>query len=539
MEKNKTAEGLQSTHGVPNWPNRTLFHGDNLDFLRAMNSNSVHLIATDPPFNKGRDFHATPDSLTSGASFHDRWSWDKDVHQEWVDQIMDDWPHVMHVIEGSRKSYGDDMGAFLCYMAVRLLEMHRILRDDGSLYLHCDTTASHYLKELLDAVFGWKNFKNQIIWRRTGSHNSADRFGPIHDVILFYAKPQYEHRVQFSPYLRGHVAEYFKKSDQRGRYWTNSIHGSGIRKGESGKPWRGYDPTAVGRHWAIPRDLVLAFGIDPSLPQHEKLDALHMLGLIDLPSVGSNSLPTYRQYLTDSPGQPIQDLWVYQPHTKGALQDTENEIDKDVRWIPKRDKKERTGYPTQKPLGLYGRIIQSSSNEGDIVLDPFAGCATTCVAAEKLSRQWVGIDFWDKVHEVIVERLEKEGLLGQFELGEINYTAETPERTDSGEHSSPFLKTKKRIDEPKGPKMSRKEMYEYLLEQHGSICQGCGREFDDARYLELDHNTPRSDRGLNHISNRILLCGPCNKAKSNTLTLSGLRKLNKKNGWMVSTEKLI
>ena len=195
-----------------NWKNRTLFHGDNLTFLRAMNSESVDLIATDPPFNKSRDFHATPDSLAAGASFQDRWSWERDVHDDWVDKINDDFPKVMHVIEGSRMSYGDDMGAFLCFMAVRLLEMRRVMKPTASIYLHCDPTASHYLKELLDAIFGRRNFRNEIVWRRTGSHNSADRFGPIHDTILFYAKSgAYKHRVHFNPYLRGHVDEYFKK----------------------------------------------------------------------------------------------------------------------------------------------------------------------------------------------------------------------------------------------------------------------------------------------------------------------------------------
>ena len=117
-----------------------------------MNSESVHLIATDPPFNKGRDFHATPDSLAKGASFQDRWSWETDVHEEWIDQITDDHPNVMNVVQGSRSSYGDDMGAFLCFMAVRLLSMRRVLREDGSIYLHCDPTASHYLKELLALI---------------------------------------------------------------------------------------------------------------------------------------------------------------------------------------------------------------------------------------------------------------------------------------------------------------------------------------------------------------------------------------------------
>ena len=173
-----------------NWQNRTLFHGDNLPFLRGMNSSSVHLIATDPPFNKNRDFHATPDSLADGASFQDRWSWERDVHQEWIDQIKDDFPHVMEVINGSRASYGDDMGAFLCFMGVRMLEMKRVLREDGSIYLHCDPTAGHYLKELMDTVFGRKNFRNEIVWHYTGGGRSKTYFSRKHDTILLYSKGQ-------------------------------------------------------------------------------------------------------------------------------------------------------------------------------------------------------------------------------------------------------------------------------------------------------------------------------------------------------------
>ena len=174
--------------GEPNFLNRTLFHGDNLPFLRALNSESVHLIATDPPFNKGRDFHATPDSLASGAKFQDRWSWKDDVEGEWVDQITDDWPKVMNVINGSRESYGDDMGAFLCFMAVRLIEMRRVLRNDGSIYLHCDPTASHYLKQLMDAIFGKRNFQNEIVWAYNVGGKSSKRWARKHDIILFYAK---------------------------------------------------------------------------------------------------------------------------------------------------------------------------------------------------------------------------------------------------------------------------------------------------------------------------------------------------------------
>ena len=181
----------------------------------------------------------------------------------------------------------------------------------------------------------------------------------------------------------------------------------------------------------------------------------------------------------------------------------------------------------------------ASSSTGDLVLDPFAGCATTCVAAERLGRQWTGVDIWDKAHDVVVERLRKEGLAtpdgdsaGMLAFGDVHYTAVLPERTDEGEGAAPFLRVKERIREPVGKKMTRAEMYEFLLSQYGQKCQGCDRLFDDPRYLQLDHNTPRSDGGLNHIRNRVLLCGPCNRAKSNIYTLTGLRRLNKRNGWM-------
>ena len=300
----------------------------------------------------------------------------------------------------------------------------------------------------------------------------------------------YRHVVRFSPYLNGYVENYFKKVDDKGPYREQEIHGSGTRNGVSGKPWRGFDPTAKGRNWAIPSRLVLLLDIDPDSPQHEKLDALHKTGFIDLES---DYLPKYRQYLADSPGVPLQDIWAYQPYTKGVLRGTDHEIDRDVRWLPGRDTKERVGFPTQKPVGLYSRMILSSTKQGDVVLDPFAGCATKLVAAEQEGRQWVGVDIWDKAHEVVVERLKQEGLAadgdsaGKLAFGDIHYTTKPPTRTDDGEAAAPFLRTKVGVFEPPGPKMSRAEMYKHLLGQHGAKCQGCGRTFDDPRYLELDH----------------------------------------------------
>ena len=188
-------------------------------------------------------------------------------------------------------------------------------------------------------------------------------------------------------------------------------------------------------------------------------------------------------------------------------------------------------------------MILASSQAGDIVLDPFCGCATTCVAAERLGRAWVGIDIWNLAHQAVIDRLKEERLLAPdgdirggdlFPVGQIYYKTDPPQRTDAGEQAAPFLRAKVKVFEPPGRKMRRAEMYEHLLEQHSPRCQGCDRAFDDPRYLELDHNTPRSDGGLNHISNRILLCGPCNRLKSNTYTLSGLRRENKRKGYMAT-----
>ena len=424
-----------------NWKNRTLFHGDNLPFLRAMNSDSVDLIATDPPFNKGRDFHATPDSLAAGAKFQDRWSWERDVHEEWTDQITDDHPRLMEAIESARYAHSDGMGAFMCFMAVRLLEMRRVLKPTGSIYLHCDPTASHYLKAVMDAIFGWQNFRNEVLWLYKTGGMSKRCFGRKHDNILFYSKTN---GYTFNPHK--------EKSYLSHKYGFSNVE---ILEDEHGV----YTLVGMRDYW-------------------------------DIPALRGN-----------------------QPET--------------------------VGYPTQKPVTLYERMIRASSNKGNMVLDPFAGCATTLVAAERLGRQWVGMDIWDNAKTVVLQRLAREGLTeqdgeraGLFDE-DVHFTADPPERTDDGDTASPHLRVKERIREPEGRKMSRAEIYEFLLTQHGSKCQGCDRTFDDSRYLELDHNTPRSDGGLNHISNRILLCSPCNRLKSNTYTLSGLHRENRKRGYMV------
>ena len=174
--------------GLPNFANRTLYQGDNLPFLQGINSETVDLIATDPPFNKSRDFHATPNSLASGARFNDRWRWEDDVQPEWVDAIQDDWPKAWWVIQAARETYGQDMAAFLCWLGVRLMECHRILKPTGSLYLHIDHTAHAWTKCLLDGIFGADNFRNEIVWAYTGSKAVGKQFPRNHDSILAYNK---------------------------------------------------------------------------------------------------------------------------------------------------------------------------------------------------------------------------------------------------------------------------------------------------------------------------------------------------------------
>lgn len=454
-----------------NCKNRTLFHGDNLKFLRALNSECIDLIATDPPFKKGKDFHATPDSLAAGAKFQDRWRWETDVHPEWLDQIRDDFPEIWRVIDTAnsihmrktkknrklpREKVGSDMGAYLCFMAVRLLEMHRVLKQTGSIYLHCDPTASHYLKLILDAIFEKKNFRNEMVWcYPPGGKPPKYGLHRKHDVLLYFSKGK-------EPYFR-HL--YRPLTDyQKSKFTTID------KDGRRYKEYRGKSRT----------------------------------------------------YLDELKGSPIPDWW------------------DDIPSLGQTISKERTGYPTQKPLALYERILLASSSENDVVLDPFAGCATTLVIAERMKRQWIGIDLWEKVKDVVVDRLEREGLIGKDTEGlhgslfveQIHFTDQVPVRTDNQQTAAPHLRVKEAVPEPPGKKMTREEMYVHLLEQYGRKCQGCNRQFDDQRYLELDHNIPRSDGGYNHISNRILLCGPCNRLKSNIYTLSGLRLENKKRGYL-------
>ena len=397
----------------------TLYYGDNLAVLREhVPDESVDLVYLDPPFNSNASYNVLFKERTGEESpaqikaFTDTWDWTQEAQRTYEDDIIRNpavSAAVKEMITAFRQFIGSNaMMAYLVMMAPRLAELHRVLKPTGSIYLHCDPTASHYLKVLMDTVFGKQNFRNEIIWRRTGSHNQSRRYGPIHDVLLFYSKSDdYRFNVRHRPVTSGHVDSYFKKQDAKGRYWTNAITGAGQRSGDSGKSWRGYNPTDRGRHWAIPGALTRELNIPQEMPLLDKLEHLYQSGYVDLPPDGSNAMPTFRQHLQDAPGTPLQDIWAYQPYTHGVLHNTNEAIDEDVRWIPRQGSPERLGYQTQKPEGVLERIIRASSNDGDIVLDPFCGCGTAVAVAQQLERHWIGIDITHLAVNLMKNRLKK------------------------------------------------------------------------------------------------------------------------------------
>ena len=344
----------------------TLFYGDNLKILREyITDESVDLIYLDPPFNSSRSYNVLfkdesgREAESQIMAFDDTWHWGESAAQQYEALISSAPPHVAAMIGALRQFIGaNQMMAYLVMMAGRLVELHRVLKPTGSLYLHCDPTASHYLKMVLDAVFGPQNFLNEIIWKRTSAHSSAKRYGPVHDVLFFYGKSEmFVWNQQYEPFDAAYVSTHYRSTDEQGRAFTLSdLTAAGTRNGSSGQPWRGFDPASKGNHWKY---------------TIEKLEQLDAEGRIYWPLRGG--WPRYRRYFSEVKGVPMQDVW--------------SDIDPINAQAA-----ERLGYPTQKPLALLERIIQASSNPGDWVLDPFCGCGTAVAAAQKLGRRWIGID---------------------------------------------------------------------------------------------------------------------------------------------------
>ena len=478
----------------PNWKNQTLWTGDNLEIMRGMNANSADLIYLDPPFNSNRDYAAPIGSAAAGAAFKDTWHL-SDIDLAWHGEIADPEPALYAVIDTAGLAHSKGMKSYLIMMAVRLLEMRRLLKDTGTIYLHCDDTASHYLKAVMDCLFGRENYRNEIIWKRTSGRSDARRFGRVHDVLLVYSKTsRYTWNTPYLAHKPDYVKRQYRHQDDLGHWGTGDLTASGVRTGESGQPWRGIDPALVGRHWVTPtkggmNDFIIARELIPGWPDaypgvHARLEALDAAGLIYWPERGSK--PALKRYLESTKGTAVEDIFADIPPVQFNA-------------------KENTHYPTQKPLALLERIINAASNPGDLVLDPFCGCATACVAAEKLGRQWAGIDISPNALVQVRNRLRNE--LGLFSLSVIHRT-DIPRRTDLG--PIPHYRTQKHI----------------LFGQCEGICE-CEIAFA-FRNLTVDHIIPVSKGGTDHLENLQLLCSACNALKGSGTQEEFLAKLRER-----------
>ena len=516
--------------------NRGVYIADNLDFLRAINTNSVDLVCIDPPFAKNDTFTAdklkppltgaekenemrvleewgitTPEQADAAGiawlddpkargGYRDTWAWDADIHEDWVEGIKATHPAVNMLLEVTREIHGDSIAAYLAFMAIRLFEIHRILKPTGSLYLHCDHTVSGYLRQLLDGVFGADNFRNEIVWRRFSAHNDAQRFGQIHDTLFYYSKSQrfVWTRAAREPYDPDYIAKSYRYEDGKGKFMTSPLQARSLSGGGYHYTWRG-----IADVWKFPQ---------------ERLDELDAAGLIYWPPKGK--FPRRKVYLDPERGIAPRDLIL------------------DIKPLMSGNG-EQTGYPTQKPYKLAERLILASTNPGDVVLDCFAGCAYTAVAAEKLGRQWTACDINLRAWTVFKRQFNKGGDLplltcndqttGQQVLGceptvTIHGPGELPLRTTSAEVEIKPLRTDNRRRERRQYKrgstlLDRGEMLTALLQFSNGKAWCCGyesRNADEEVVLgdyELDHIIPRSVGGDDDITNRAPLCPTHNRLK--------------------------
>ena len=396
---------MTTTTKAPNFVDKTIWTGDNLDILRGLNSETVDLIYLDPPFNSNKTYAAPVGSKAAGAAFKDTWTL-SDLDVAWMGLIADEHPSIAVLLDSAGKIRGKGMQSYLTMMAVRLLEMHRVLKPTGSVYLHCDPKAGHYLKLLMDAVFGWPNFVNEVVWYYRGAGVPKAARARRHDTLLWYAKAKGSHCFNPDP-IRSPYAD---ATVERFSHYIGNVRG-GSDYGQQKLNPKGKHPDDVITH------------IQPIAPSARA----------------------------------------------------------------------RIGYPTQKPIELLEEIIASSSNEGDWVLDPFCGCATACVAAEKLGRHWVGVDLSPKAVELVNYRL-KEFMGDLFHNRLVTARTDIPQRTDVN-----------------APKNYRQNAHVLYGQQEGA-CNGCKQWFP-FKVMEVDHIVPKSKGGTDHIENLQMLCGSCNKIK--------------------------
>ena len=400
--------------------------------MNGLNSESVDLVYLDPPFNSKRLYNAPIGSRAEGSQFKDTWKW-SDVNEYQLDIIANDFPELADYIEIIDRVSDMSMKAYITYMSQRVIQLHRILKPTGSIYYHCDPTAGHFVKLMLDCIFGKENLVNEIIWSYQGTGESKTAFKRKHDNIYFYSKNKknyFFNEKETTEQISDFSKSKYNKEDENGRY----------------------------------------------------KEIRHKNGTI------------YKQYMRGE--MRMRDVW---------------EIP-----IINAMSKERTGYPTQKPLALLERIIKASCPEGGIVLDPFCGCATTCVASQRLKRKWIGIDIEDKAVDLLIERLEQDGNLRDTEISQLDLKykeagkdfivlncekdeTKLPHRTD--------IETKN-LNEPK----TKLEIKKFLYQKQAHKCNGCGCEFP-IDLFDIDHIVPKACGGGDYMENYQLLCRTCNTTK--------------------------
>ena len=445
-----------------------------------MNSASVDLIYLDPPFNSNRTYSAPIGSKAAGAAFKDAWTFD-DADRVYLALLQERDPTMFAIIEAARLAHGKGMAAYLSMMAQRLIEMRRVLKETGSIYLHCDDVAVHYLKMVMDCVFGSSLFRSEIIWKRSVPHNDSKGYGRVADRLLFYGAAINADAVRM-PLDPSYVSKFYRHKDSRGTYRAGPL----TTKGLSGGGYH-YDFHGHGGPWRYP---------EARMKELEADDRVH------LPKK-AGGVPSSKLYLHENKGQVPSNVWTDIPAVQGSS-------------------KERTGYPTQKPLALLDRIIKASSNEGDVVLDPFCGCATAAVAAERQQRQWIGIDISAKAAELVHSRLH--GILDEVPMyrdGEVIHRTDQPGRTDMGKIPPP------------------RSHLDLLWGQQSGFCGGCGEWFQK-RNMTIDHIVPRAHGGTDHLENLWLLCGACNSSKGTRTQEQFLRERMKRHAakfpWLVNAD---
>ena len=521
--------------------NRGVYIADNLDFLRRLNTECIDLVCIDPPFAKNetftgdrlrpplskqeRDIEARqlkrwgvtdaesaeeagitwPETEKVGGGYVDIWSWEKDIHEDWLVELESRDEGVQKLIDATRYVHGDSISAYLCYMAIRLIEIRRVLKPSGSLYLHCDHTANGYIRQLLDGIFGTgednsPGFRNEVIWRSTSAHSDAKRYGANTESILFYSKgTNWTWNTLYEPYDEKYKAR-FRFKDADGRLWQDD---NLTAKGLSGGGYE-YEYKGKTELWRVPLETMKQLDVE---------GRLHFT---------RNGGIRRKRYLDEMAGRPVQQLWT------------------DIGQMNSQAK-ERTGYPTQKPVALAERIIRASSNKGDVVPDCFAGCAYAAVAAERLERRWVACDMNPRAWTVFKRQFSKPELtlltceeitVGQQVQGNqpratVHGPKQLPKRSSPlSDDWNNLLKVGRAKPTPsykKASEIDRPEMMERLLKlsEYKAWCCGFANRMSDGSVREttdnfhLDHIRPKSKGGTDRIYNRAPLCPKHNTSKGN------------------------